>query len=175
MNDGKFYALWLSVGLFVVSITLAYAFVPEVLPAPTPVAAVELNSAAFAPSKPDPLPPLLELTVVPELNYSLPQGIRMFGPYSCPSFEVLPTHARTVFVLDALDDSGSGLERLNPCVRDHATHAGDLVVTQCRGGDSLDKAFSRALTYLHLNCDLQVPQFDLQMAPAHDEFLGNVY
>jgi hypothetical protein len=120
----------------------------------------------------EPLPPLLELERE-ETIYSLPGELTPAAFLTCIEFEMLPTVDRTVFVLDALD--GSSLDRFNPCVRDHAAEAGNLVVTQCRGGDSLDKAFGRAIGYFQLECDPAVPQFDLEPATPHREFLGDLF
>lgn len=174
MSENKINALLLLVAAAVFAFTLAYVVAPDTLPAPTiEIERVSLSVPAPAPSKVEPLPSLLELIPVPEITYSLPGDSNPASFLTCTEFEVLPTADRTVFVLDAMD--GSGLDRLNPCVRDHAAKAGDLVVTQCRGGDSLDKAFGRAIGYFQLECSPGVPQWDLEPAESHREFLGEIF
>ena len=173
MNEKRAIALGLIVALTGVCFLLARAIVSEVLPIPTvEIEQVELTAPAPAPSKVETLPSLLELTAMPEITYSLPGDSNHFTQ-TCSDFEVLPTRDRTMFVLDAAE--GSGIDPLNPCVRNLATKAGDLVVGLCQGGTPLSRAFDRAVAYFQVECDPRVPQWDLEPATPHSEFLGDLF
>ena len=167
-------ALWTLTVLGLACIALAYVIETERdQPTPTPEAAVELSEAAPAPSKVEPLPPLLELTPIPEITYSLPADVAVSVWLTCSEFEVLPTSGRNVFLSDVLDSKG--VDILNPCVRDHTREASDFVVTQCREGDSIAVAFARAVDRVKVECDPRVPQWDLEPATSHREFLGEIF
>ncbi len=177
MSDKKFFALWMLVGITIVCFALSYVFVPEVL---IVVRAVEVEKVApeITSTVPEtvealPLPLLLDLVTVPEFTYDLPGDSAHYGLNSCGDFEVLPVADRNIFLGDAL--AGTDLDMLNPCVREYSAYVGEIVVTQCRLGDSLTEAFRRAVTYFHVNCDPGVPQWDLEPATPHTEFLGDIF